>query len=102
MPPAPVDGVNSLIAAFWRLNKSREIGMAVGPIPFEAVDRYGARYGYFGRKFDELLDAIELMDAVYLEKVAPKNTGETTEPTTPPPQQKLTPKLFRSMFGRKK
>lgn len=50
--------------AFWRLSPSRSQGWGAGPIPFDAIDRYAARYGF--QEFEEFDQLIRAMDAVYL------------------------------------
>lgn len=51
--------------AFWDLTGSRQTGMTVGPIPFEAVDRYADRYRI--DDFEEFHRLIRAMDSAFLE-----------------------------------
>lgn len=53
--------------AFWRLSGSRYMGMGVGGIPFEAIDRYVSRYPV--DDFEAFHRLITAMDDVYLENV---------------------------------
>jgi hypothetical protein len=41
--------------------------MAMGPIPWLAIDRYASRYGLIGDDFDRLVEIIQAMDAAYRE-----------------------------------
>lgn len=53
-----------------RLSRSRQYAMDGQPlpIPFEAIDRYAARFGPHGTDaFDDWLSLIETMDQAWLE-----------------------------------
>lgn len=65
--------------AYHTLSASRQLGMTVGPIPFEAVDRYAARYEIDGEDFDDFLAMISAIDAVYLGH----HHGAESQPATP-------------------
>lgn len=54
-------------SAWQALSGSRQITMGgAGPIGFEAIDRYAARYGIVGDEFEELREYVSAMDAAYL------------------------------------
>ncbi len=58
-------------AAWDELCSDRPIGNVVGSIPFTAIDRYAARYGFDDPDdFDLLRRAIRAMDFAYLEWAA--------------------------------
>jgi hypothetical protein len=44
-------GLEAYYEAFMDLSTSRGVGMALGPIPWTAVDRYAERHGYTGEGF---------------------------------------------------
>lgn len=52
--------------AFWQLSTCRQIGMAVGPIPWQAVNDYALRHGIWDADFEHFEACIEGMDAAYL------------------------------------
>ena len=58
----------SVYSAFDTLSADRQIGFgSVGAIPFTAIDRYAARYGFDAADdFDRFLDLIRAMDTVFL------------------------------------
>jgi hypothetical protein len=39
--------------------------MAMGPIPWLAIDRFASRYGLIGDDFDRLCELIQAMDAAF-------------------------------------
>ncbi len=54
--------------AYWALSSDRHIGMAEGPIPWSAMDRYAIRYGIVNMDdFDFFTLLLKAMDTVYLE-----------------------------------
>lgn len=54
--------------AFTTLGTDRSVGMAEGPIPFSAVDRYARRYGIDDiDDFDVFLRIMRGLDAEYLQ-----------------------------------
>lgn len=52
------------LSAFYELSTSRQMGMAVGPIPFEAIDRYATRYGV--RNFERFRSLIRALDNAWM------------------------------------
>lgn len=63
--------------AFYRLSASRQVGMSVGAIPFEAVDAYAARYGFDNPEdFDELYTLLRAVDSAYLEAIGENGQGK--------------------------
>lgn len=54
--------------------------MAVGPIPWDAIDRYAERHGFEGDDYEDLVDFVRAMDEVFLaserEKAKKKPGGE--------------------------
>lgn len=54
--------------AFHDLSGDRAAGMAVGRIPFTAIDRYAARFGIDGRdEFERFMFLIRSMDVAFVE-----------------------------------
>lgn len=53
--------------AFRALSTDRQIGMAMGPIPWLAIDRFASRYGLVGDDFDRLCEIIQAMDGAFRE-----------------------------------
>jgi hypothetical protein len=58
---------------FGDLARDRQIGMAAGPIPWSAVDRWAARNGVDGDEFDRLKTLVFALDAEWLALNAPKD-----------------------------
>jgi hypothetical protein len=60
--------------AFWELSADRQIGMAIGRIPFTAIDRYAVRYGIEEvDEFDTFRNVIRSMDAEFRDQTTPKS-----------------------------
>lgn len=78
--PSPLPGVDPLLEAFFELCHDRAMGYgAIGPIPFTAIDRYAARYGWDDPdEFDLLRLAIRAADVPWLEAMnsRPPSPGE--------------------------
>lgn len=54
--------------AFHDLSGDRQVGMAVGRIPFTAIDRYAARFGIDARDdFERFMFLIRAMDVAFVE-----------------------------------
>lgn len=60
--PDLLPGLDFYLNAFRELRYDRQIGMAVGPIPWSSIDRYAARHGIHGDDFDVLLSHIRAME----------------------------------------
>lgn len=59
-----------LFSAWFELSGDRQIAHGAGPIPFLAIDRFAARFGWDDPdEFALLCRAIRAMDSVYLEMV---------------------------------
>lgn len=56
------ESVGWVRAAYNALATTRSIGMATGPIPWTAVDRYAERYGIEGDAFERLTAWVRMMD----------------------------------------
>lgn len=52
--------------AFTELSTCRQIGMGTGPIPWTAIDRYGARHGFTGEGFEYLVRMVRALDDTFL------------------------------------
>lgn len=51
------------------LGTDRQLGMAVGPIPWSSIDRWGRRHGCVDPdEFDDLVAIIRAVDSVYLDE----------------------------------
>jgi len=65
--PQLPDHLQFVWSAWWELHTDRPVGMAVGAIPFSAIDRYAARYGIDGMDhFDAFREAVRALDGAYL------------------------------------
>lgn len=54
--------------AFWHLTTDRQTGMALGPIPWSAIDRYATRHAIDDPDdFDEFVELVMTLDQAYLE-----------------------------------
>lgn len=70
-PPVLLPGAEQIVTAFWELNTSRQIGMAMGPIPFDSIDAYAKRYGIDDLdEFHAFARSIRLMDGAFIEHQA--------------------------------
>lgn len=49
------------------LSTCRAIGMAMGPIPWTAVERYADREGLVGDDYEQFVVLVRMMDVAYLE-----------------------------------
>lgn len=84
-------GAEWLLEMFWVLSSDRQIGMAAGPVPFSAVDRWAERNGIVDPdEFDDLLRYVQIMDAAYL--------GQGVKPKAEPPKREMSPELFDALF----
>jgi hypothetical protein len=65
--------------AFWELSADRQVGMAIGRIPYTAIDRYAVRYGIEDvDEFDTFREIMRSMDAEFRNQMQPdadKNKG---------------------------
>ncbi len=77
--------------AFADLSTDRSLGMAEGPIPWSAIDRYGYRHDIWSDEFDRLVYIIRGLDSEYLKIRASKNKkalGKTGKIGKPKMRQK--------------
>jgi hypothetical protein len=69
--PVLLAGLALHLRAFEELSPSRPVGLGgPGPIPFEAIDRYAARFGIDEETFDDLLRFVRALDDEYLDWAA--------------------------------
>lgn len=83
-PPNPELGEDFFFEAFWSLHTTRNLGMGMGPIPWDKI----VEYGFFHELDRDMLHAfvsiIRAMDNAYLEwqaEQADRNKGRG-EPST--------------------
>lgn len=69
--------------------------MSAGPIPFSAIDRYGARHGIAGDDFDFFAKMIRAMDRVVLDQ-ARSDTPAWAKPAAS--GRPMSPELFDALF----
>lgn len=62
--------------AFQALATDRQIGMALGPVPWSSIDRYANRYGIAGDAFDRFCDLIRAMDLAFLDYHRAQNADQ--------------------------
>lgn len=55
------------LEAFWELSTDRDAGMALGPIPFSAINQYGKRLALDAEEFDTFRIMIRALDGAYLD-----------------------------------
>ncbi len=58
------------IKAFFTLSSDRQLGMAMGPIPYSSIVDYADRTG---QDWEEFLEIIQHVDSVYMSLKAPKD-----------------------------
>lgn len=57
--------------AFHQLSSTRNVGMAVGPIPWDSLDQFAQRHGIEDEdQFENFRHLITVMDSAYLEHIA--------------------------------
>lgn len=65
--PSLWPGQGSIYRAFDELSTCRLIGFgAVGPIPWDKIDRYAERHGYTGDRYFSLVEIIRTMDDAFV------------------------------------
>ena len=68
--PELPDHLQFVWSAWWELHTDRPMGMAVGPIPFTAIDRYASRFGVDDADhFEAFREAVRGIDGTYLKWV---------------------------------
>jgi hypothetical protein len=66
--------------AFWELSSDRQVGMAVGRIPFSAIDRYAERYGLAEvDEFDTFREIMRSLDAEFRRLATPEEKKKGIE-----------------------
>ncbi len=63
------------MTAFKRLNSCRQMGMVVGPIPWDRIVEYALREGLDPDFIDTFVAIIEEMDQSYLDWVEKRRTA---------------------------
>lgn len=58
------------IRAFWTLSSDRALGMAVGPIPWTAIDRYAERLGIIDDEveYTDFVEIIQTLDVAFMKQ----------------------------------
>jgi hypothetical protein len=64
--PQLFEGLGTYYDAFTELSTCRTSGMAMGPIPWLAINEYAKRYGYHDDAFDYLVRMIRALDDTFL------------------------------------
>jgi hypothetical protein len=72
MFPPDVGEYEDWLQAFWYLSDDRQSGMAVGRIPFTAINEYAKRIDMSDEEFWHFLEAIRAMDTAFIETVTKK------------------------------
>jgi len=66
--------------AFWELSSDRQVGMAIGRIPFTAIDCYARRYGFEEiDEFDRFVSVMRAMDSEFRRLTSPEETKKGLE-----------------------
>ena len=74
-------------AAFWKLSTCRSIGMGVGAIPWDSIDRWAIRHGYSDDEieYETFVYLIQQLDEEFLEyqnAKAERERGKHGKPST--------------------
>jgi hypothetical protein len=92
--PVFLPGAGELFAAFQDCHTDRPIGFAMGPIPFTAIDAWARRHGWGDPEEFALLNRmVRAMDLEWLAMQQPNPEAPATA------VRKMTPELFKAMFG---
>ena len=62
-------GLDLYLSAFFELEGDRQIGMGIGPIPWNVVNQYAKAYHFDEEQSTKLHRYIKALDAVYLNHV---------------------------------
>jgi hypothetical protein len=66
--------------AFWELSSDRQVGMAIGRIPFSSIDRYAQRYDLDQvDEFDLFREVMRSMDAEFRRLSSPEESKKGLE-----------------------
>lgn len=65
-----ITGYEWIWEAFTNLMGDRNVGMATGPIPWSAIDRYAVRYDIVGYDFEMLVHGVQELDAAYMNSLS--------------------------------
>lgn len=65
-------GLDFYMVAFNELSTCRQMGMSVGPIPWDAVQAYADSFGLDDETADTLLRMVRALDAAFLAHVREK------------------------------
>lgn len=82
-PPMP-DGWEFYLRAFNDLGTCRQIGMAMGPLPWDKIVDYADRMGLEADVAEDFVRCLRDMDTEYMEW---ERTSRPKPKTEPPPQQ---------------
>lgn len=92
--PDILPGAAAWWEAFWELGTERQIGMAEGPIPANAIRE--AAHGLSRDEADGFRRVMRAMDAIYLaHRAGPKSVQRKHVS-----QQPVTPALVKAVFGK--
>ena len=59
--------------AYRDLTSDRDIGMGVGPIPWQAMNNWGIRNHVYGDDFERLVITLQGLDKVFMDRQGKKN-----------------------------
>ena len=68
-------GSDLWLEAFYDLSSERQVGMALGPIPWSSVHLYGQVYGIAGEQLEDLHWYITRLDVEYIKYCTPGGSG---------------------------
>src|SRR5690606_6990813 len=97
--PSLQPGLALFYLAFQDLSSERQVGQALGAIPWRAIDQYCIRYEIDGEQYDDMHYHISRLDRAYLEWYSEKRKRELqaqqqaqavkpTRPTSRAPRRK--------------
>lgn len=61
--------------AFWELSTCRQVGISLGPIPWNVIQYYGREKDYSEEQIEALQYHIRRMDGEYIKFLEKKNKG---------------------------
>lgn len=92
--PVLFEGLHLYYTAFLDLNGCRQLGQAMGPIDWLAIDRYCQRYDIQEEQYEDMHYFVARMDEAFLTyhrermKTPPTRTKTQAKPAPPPRRRK--------------
>lgn len=87
--PQLLPGLAEVFAAFNELSTCRNIGLAVGPIPWTAIRQYAEFMGLDDLQFENFNFLIRSMDRAYMEWNTARAKKALEKPDSQPPGKRI-------------